>query len=448
MKVALITLGCPKNLVDAEVMLGLIDRAGHSLVADPRGADVAIVNTCSFVSAAIAESRSVVEECLALRAAGLLGRVVVAGCLPQRYGKHTRRILPGVDAVVGSSAFQEIDRVLEALAAGRRVTRVKKPTSLYDHRSPRILGTPAHLAYVKIADGCDNRCTYCTIPSIRGAFRSRRPDSVIAEARDLAEAGVKEVSLIAQDTTAYGTDIADPEGLPGLLRRLSDVGVPWVRLLYTHPARITDELLSVMASEAAVVPYLDVPIQHISDRILAVMGRRIDGDAIRGLFARVRSTIPGVVVRSSVMTGFPGESDREFEELLAFVREGHVDFLGIFEFSPEPGTDAAELPDQVSGEIASERARLIAEAAKEHAAERGAGMVGREIRVLVDDEGSGHTAGQAWEMDGRVLWQHGAAGGPRPGAFVAARVTAARGFDLVATPVAPQISRAVSGETA
>jgi ribosomal protein S12 methylthiotransferase len=448
MKVALITLGCPKNLVDAEVMLGLIDRAGHSLVADPRGADVAIVNTCSFVSAAVSESRSVVEDCLALKAAGLLGRVVVAGCLPQRYGKDTRRILPGVDAVVGSSAFQEIDRVLEALGAGRQVTRVKRPTSLYDHRSPRILGTPPHLAYVKIADGCDNRCSYCTIPSIRGAFRSRRPDSVIAEARDLAEAGVKEVSLIAQDTTAYGTDIADPQGLPGLLRRLSDVGIPWIRLLYTHPARITDELLSVMASEDAVVPYLDVPVQHVSDRILAAMGRRIDGDAIRGLLERVRAVIPGVTIRSSVMTGFPGESAREFEELLGFVREGHVDFLGIFEFSPEPGTDAAELPDHVSGEIASERAHRIAEAAAEHAAARGAGMVGHEIRVLADDGDSGHTAGQAWETDGRVLWQQGGAGVPLPGTFVGAKVTAARGFDLVATPVAGAVSRAVSGETA
>jgi ribosomal protein S12 methylthiotransferase len=448
MKVALITLGCPKNLVDAEVMLGLIDRAGHALVPDPRGADVAIVNTCSFVSAAVAESKSVVEECLALRDQGLVRWVVVAGCLPQRYGRDTRRILPGVDAVVGCSAFQEIDRVLRALEAGRRVTRLTKPTGLYDDRSPRILGTPSHLAYVKIADGCDNRCTYCTIPSIRGAFRSRRPDSVVAEIADLARSGVKEATLIAQDTTAYGTDIADPDGLPGLLRRVAGAGVPWIRLLYTHPARITDELLSVVASEAAVVPYLDVPIQHVSDRILAAMGRRVDGAGVRAALSRVRAAIPGVAVRSSVMVGFPGETECEFEELLEFVGEGHIDFLGIFEFSPEAGTIAAELPGQVSAALTSERAALISEAAEAHANDVGRRMVGREILVLADDETSGRTAGQAWETDGRVIWEAGGTAVPRPGAFVQARVTGARGFDLVAAPIPHSVSSPSSGETA
>ncbi len=451
MKVALITLGCPKNLVDAEVMLGLIDEAGHALVGDVRGADVVIVNTCSFISAAIAESRAIVEECLAAKREGVVGSVIVAGCLPQRFLEETFEIFPGVDAVVGCSSFHEIEDVLATLASSARVYRVGDGAALVDHTAPRILATPPHLAYVKIAEGCDNHCHYCTIPSIRGALRSRTPSSVIEEVRGLLDAGVKEINLIAQDTTAYGTDIASGSLLPELIGDLSELGVPWIRVLYTHPAHVTEELLGAMASERGVVPYLDVPIQHVSDRVLAGMGRGIDGAGVRSLIGRLRNAVPGVTVRSSVMIGFPGEDEEEFEELLAFVEEGNIDYLGVFEFSAEAGTPAFHLEGQVPGEVAAARARLIVDAMEEIAEARGRRALGSEVIVLIDDvdeHATARTAGQAWEMDGTVLIERPSAFSLRPGTFVRVAIEKVSGFDLVAKPVALEGERPEPLETA
>jgi ribosomal protein S12 methylthiotransferase len=435
MRIALITLGCPKNLVDAEVMLGLLDEAGHTLVDDPRGADLAVVNTCSFISSAVEESKTVVEECVALKRDGLLGGVLVAGCLPQRYGDDTFDVLPGVDGVVGCSAFDRIVEAAEALAAARRIAIVEEPVRVYDHLTPRVLATPSHLAYVKISEGCDNRCHYCTIPSIRGTLRSRDADSIVEEARALLDVGVRELNLIAQDTTAYGTDIASHSLLPSLIARLSGLGVPWIRLLYTHPARVTDELLSTMATEAGIVPYLDVPIQHVSDGLLAAMGRGIDGAGIRSLLERARGGVPGLTVRSSVMVGFPGEGEEEFEELLSFVEEGHIDHLGVFEFSPEPGTPAAGMRPEVPREVASARAKLLVETMEELAAARGRRLLGTSATVLVDvagEEARGRTAGQAWEMDGHVTIEGPPAALLNPGEFAEVTFTGASGFDLVA----------------
>lgn len=436
MKVALITLGCPKNLVDAEVMLGIIDQAGHTLVDDPANADVVVVNTCAFISAAVEESRRVVEGCLALKRGGKVRWIVLAGCLPQRYGPDTAHLFPDVDGVVGCSRFLEIADALADAAAGHRVSRVSTPTAVYDHQSPRVLATPRHLAYVKIAEGCDNRCSYCTVPSLRGALRSRDPASITAEVEALLELGVREVNLIAQDTTAYGTDIASPVRLPGLLERIARLGVPWIRILYAHPARLTDDLLSAMASLSGVVPYLDMPIQHVSDRVLRTMGRGIGGDGVRSAIERLRGAVPGVTLRSSVMVGFPGESERDFEELLAFVREGQVDSLAVFEFSPEPGTPAFSMDDQVPAEAASARARAIMAAMSDVAAARGASTIGQEVMVLVDESGeetSGRTAGQAWEIDGRVLLAGNDAA--PAGSFVRAMVTGASAYDLRGTVV-------------
>ncbi|MBM3307467.1 MAG: 30S ribosomal protein S12 methylthiotransferase RimO [Candidatus Eisenbacteria bacterium] len=439
MKVALITLGCPKNLVDAEVMLGLIDEAGHRLVDDPRAADAVVINTCAFISSAVDESRRVIGECVALRNAGRVKWVIAAGCLPQRRDPAAERALAGVDGVVGCSHFLDIARALEGVAEGRAPRLVSTPTTVYDHRSPRVLATPRHLAYVKIAEGCDNRCSYCTVPSLRGALRSRPVDSVVAEVESLLELGVREVNLIAQDTTAYGTDIAPSARLPELLRRVSATGVPWIRTLYAHPARITDELVDAMASLRGVVPYLDVPVQHVSDRVLRAMGRTEVRGGVRAALERLRAAIPGVTLRSSVMAGFPGETEREFEELLAFVRTGAVDWLAVFEFSPEPGTPAASMPSGVPPQVASARARALVDAASRVAAARNARAVGSEVTVLVDSGGAcaeGRTAGQAWEIDGRVLLR-GSDGGPSPGAFVRARVTGVSGMDLRAATVAP-----------
>jgi ribosomal protein S12 methylthiotransferase len=435
MKIALITLGCPKNLVDAEVMMGLLCDSGHELVGDLDEADVAIVNTCSFIASAFDESKAVIERCMELRVSGTLSAVVVAGCLPQRYGEATLEIFPHVDGVVGCSAFHEMPEILSLVELGERPLRVREPVFLYDHLSPRILGTPAHLAYIKIAEGCDNRCAYCTIPSIRGAQRSREPQSILEEARDLADLGVRELNLIAQDTTAYGTDIASSIGLPELLSSLGSCGAPWVRVLYTHPEHVTDELLGVMREEPCVVPYIDVPVQHVSGRILRSMGRAGAGQDVREILERIREGIPGVTIRSSVMVGFPGETDSDFEELVGFVRAGYVDYLGIFEFSPEPGTPAAGFRDQVDAAAAGIRARQLVKEMRSLASARGADAIGTDVVVLVDTPSSGRTSGQAWELDGGVLFEQQERCLMAPGDFWAARVTGTRGFDLVASPL-------------
>jgi ribosomal protein S12 methylthiotransferase len=439
MKIAVITLGCPKNLVDTEVMLGLLADAGHEFATDAGEAEIVIVSTCSFISAAVLESRGVVDECLALKVAGAVKHVIVAGCLPQRYASATWEMFPGVDGVVGCSDFERIAEVVRDVASGRRVYKLGIPNTLYDERSPRVLGTPGHIAYVKIADGCANCCSYCTIPSIRGDLRSREPASVVREVAALVEDGVKEVNLIAQDTTAYGTDIAPDVTLPALLFALSDTDIPWIRILYTHPAHVTDALLRAMSEMESVVPYLDMPIQHISDRVLAAMGRRTNGEHIRSLVRRAREAVPGVSIRSSVIVGFPGETDEEFRELLLFIRDGNVDHLGVFEYSPEPGTPAFSLPGRVETGTASARARILIETMEALTEVRGRAMIGSEMEVLVDSAGApgkgqpavARTAGQAWEMDGTILVEPGSSG-PRAGDFVRVRVAGAAGFDLTA----------------
>jgi ribosomal protein S12 methylthiotransferase len=433
-KVAFITLGCPKNLVDAEVMIALVDAAGHALVPDVIGADVAVVNTCSFIAAALEESAAVIDECLELKARGDLGAVVVAGCMPERLGRDLGRFGSAVDGVVGCSAIDRLPDALAAVREGRRFAALGGPAFLYDHTTPRIRGTPSHLAYVKIAEGCDNRCAYCTIPSIRGRLRSRPPGSIVAEVEDLAGSGVREVSLIAQDTTAYGTDLARTAGLPALLRRLASTDVPWIRLLYSHPAHVSGELLSVIAEEEHVVPYVDLPIQHVTDRILRAMGRGIDGEGVRSVLALVRDRVPGVAIRSSVMVGFPGETDEEFEELLDLVAGGALDHLGVFEFSPEPGTEAHAFAPRVPREVASARARLLIETMEELSATRARRRVGELVTVLVDSDRAARTAGQAWDTDGAVLWEAGAASPPAAGTFARARITGGAGFDLRAEP--------------
>jgi len=432
MKIALITLGCPKNLVDAEIMLGLLDEAGHTLVASPDGADVAIVNTCSFIASAVQESADVVRNCLGLKREGHCGAVLVAGCLPQRYGNAVFDMLPGVDGVVGCSDVAEITSAVAALVAGRSVTSVHEPIFLYDHTTPRVLGTPDHIAYVKISEGCDNRCAYCMIPSIRGRLRSRAEHSVRREVDELVEAGVREINLIAQDTTAYGTDIASHGLLAELLKELDETGADWIRILYTHPAHLTDDVIDAVASLDSVVPYLDIPIQHIADHILRSMGRGTDGAQIRSLIKRVRDRVPDVWVRSSVIVGFPGETDRDFDELRGFIATGAIDHLGVFEFSPEDGTPAALLEGRVPQETASARARALIDLAESLAVTRGTRLAGHRVTVLVDEVGehliTGRHAGQAWELDGIVLVP--ATAGVKRGDMIEVEVAGAAGFDL------------------
>ncbi|MBN2565515.1 MAG: 30S ribosomal protein S12 methylthiotransferase RimO [Candidatus Eisenbacteria bacterium] len=456
MRIAVIALGCPKNLVDTEVMLGLLDEAGHTFTDAAEEADLVIVSTCSFISAAVQESSAVVSDCLRLRdAAGPLRGVVVAGCLPQRYGRRTFDIFPGVDAVVGCSGFGRIVDVVRDVEDGRSVFMVDAAAELYDETYPRILGTPGHLAYVKIADGCDNRCAYCTIPSIRGPLRSRTSESLVREVEALAEAGVREISLIAQDTTAYGTDIASPVSLTDLLVSLSQTGAMWIRLLYTHPAHVTEQLLSAIAETEHVVPYLDMPIQHISDRILTAMGRGVSGDRIRELVGLARDSIPGVSIRSSVIVGFPGETSEEFEEIRGFLAEGNIDYLGVFEFSPERGTPAFDFGGRIDDETSSARARELVAVMERLAERRGRATTGLDRAVLIDREtlgsdvsqAAGRTAGQAWETDGEVLIECSGSV-PTPGDFVKVTITGARGFDLTARLGAPAARAADRSETA
>jgi ribosomal protein S12 methylthiotransferase len=436
LNIAFITLGCPKNLVDTEIMLGLLDRAGHRLVGEPDGADVAVVNTCSFIASAVAESAAVVRGCLELKVAGRLARVVVAGCLAQRYGDQLFESLPGVDGVVGCSHFESIVDAVERAWAGERVLLLGSPVAIYDHTSPRILGTPSHIAYIKIAEGCDNACSYCTIPSLRGSMRSRPLGSIVAEAEELKAAGVIEANVIAQDTTAYGTDIASEGLLTKLLIALAETGLPWIRLLYAHPARVTDELIEAMESIPAIVPYLDLPIQHISDAVLRRMGRGTSASEILQLIERIRSQIPGISIRSSVIVGFPGETVEHFEELLSFIREGMIDHLGVFEYSPESGTRAAHFEDQISSETVSARARLLVSEMEALARRRARELIGVRVRVLVDsvaEIATARTAGQAWEMDSVVrVSLHPGAARPAPGAFVDVTITGGNEFDLTA----------------
>ncbi len=444
MKIALVTLGCPKNLVDAEVMLGLLDEAGHTLVASPDGADLAIVNTCSFIASAVQESIDVVAGCLELKRSGHLGAVLVSGCLPQRYGEDVFAMLPGVDGVVGCSDVSEIVGAVEAVHGGASVTAVHEPVFLYDHTTPRVLGTPDHIAYVKISEGCDNRCAYCMIPSIRGRLRSRDAKSVRSEVDDLARAGVREINLIAQDTTAYGTDIAPQESLAGLLTELDRTDIDWIRILYTHPAHLTDGVIDAVASLDSVVPYLDIPIQHVADHILDTMGRGTSGAHIRSLLKRVRDRITDVWIRSSVIVGFPGETEADFDELRDFIASGVIHHLGVFEFSPEEGTRAALLSDQVPHEVASARARELIELTESLAVARGTALAGRTLTLLVDEADeqgvTGRHAGQGWELDGIVRTP------PTPGVgrgdMVDVEITGPLGFDLGGSITRP------GGETA
>jgi ribosomal protein S12 methylthiotransferase len=436
MRIALITLGCPKNLVDAEHMLGALDEAGHTLVGDPADADVVIVNTCSFIEPAVRESCEVIGSVIGLRETGWPGRVLVAGCLPERFGERTIDLVPGVDAVVGCSAVGSIAEAVGRLSRGESSILTGRAEPLVDGRLPRILGTPGHIAYIRISEGCDNRCAYCLIPSIRGGLRSRPLDDIVAEARELEAVGVRELVPVAQDTTAYGMDIASSPSAAGLLTALDGVGIPWIRLLYAHPARVSDALIDVVRASDHVVRYLDLPIQHVDDRILQAMNRRTDGAFIRRLVDRIRDRVPGITLRTSVIVGFPGEDDRAFEALRSFLDDGAFEHVGVFEYSPEEGTAARELGDGPSGDVVRERAGILMSEARVRTEARHRDLVGTEVDILVDEPGPravGRTEGLAWELDG-VVRIDDPDGALTAGSFARVVMTGAEGYDLTGEP--------------
>jgi ribosomal protein S12 methylthiotransferase len=438
------SLGCPKNLLDTEVMLGTLASAGFALAANLEDADVAVVNTCSFIESAREESVRAILEVADLRESGRLRALVVAGCLPQRYGAELAKELPEVDAFLGTGAFPEIARILgDALAGrGRGVYVEAGRTHLYDDASPRLVTGPGHSAYVKIAEGCDRVCAFCAIPAIRGRFQSRRLDSLVAEARALAAAGVREINLVAQDSTSWGKDLPPAPGLGrpklhDLVRALDAVdGLDWIRLLYLYPSAVTDELIEALAEAKRVLPYVDVPLQHASDRVLERMKRGSSAERQRKLVAKLRERIPGVTLRTTFIVGFPGESEDDFQELLDFVAESRFDRVGIFRYSDEEGTAAAALGAKVPRAVARERYRRLAQLQAGIQAEKLGALVGREADVLVDaaigaGRARGRLASQAPEIDGAV-YLRGA--GLAPGQLVRARITAVRGgVDLEAS---------------
>ena len=406
--IGFISLGCAKNQVDCERMMYRVQEAGHTVCPDVVGCDVVVINTCGFIDSAKTEAIDFILSTAGLKADGYVGKILVTGCLSQRYQEEILTEMPEVDGILGTGSYTEIVPAIEALLEGKQVVdfgSIDAP----EQETGRILTTPEHYAYIKIAEGCDNRCSYCIIPSLRGKYRSRQMDDVLYEARMLAASGVKELIVVAQDTSRYGTDLGDGRRLlPDLLREMCKIdGIHWIRVHYVYPDEIDDEFIEVMATEPKIVKYLDIPIQHCNSKILDLMNRRGNGEYIRELFNTMRSRIPGLVLRTSIITGLPGEGEEEFEELCAFLREQRLPRVGAFAFSPEEGTEAAkmEFPDH---EVAVRRAELLEMIQSEIMDEYNASMIGKTLEVLVeayDEENEqyyGRTYADSPDIDGRV----------------------------------------------
>ncbi len=432
------SLGCPKNQLDTEVMLGSLALDGYAIAERLEDADVAVVNTCSFIESAREESIEAILEVADLRREGRLRGLVVAGCLPQRYGAELARELPEVDAFVGTGRFQEIAPILDDALSGRSrgVYVDAGRTHLYDEASPRLAIGPRHSAYVKIAEGCNRPCAFCAIPGIRGRFQSRGPDSLVAEAEQLAAAGAREINLVAQDSTAWGWDLPGRPGLAELLRRLDALeGLDWIRLLYVYPSAVSDELIETIAGGRRILPYVDVPMQHASDSVLAAMKRGVTAAKQLDLTERLRSNIPGVTLRTTFIVGFPGETDADFEELCEFVRTVRFDHMGVFRYSDEEGTAAAAYPDKVPREVARERQQHLVALQSGIMRERLEALVGQEAEVLVDSSAattsSARLASQAPDIDGAVLVR----GALPAGSITRVRIAGVQGADLIADPL-------------
>lgn len=383
-KISLISLGCAKNLVNSEQMLYLLSEAGYTLVPEPDGADAVIINTCGFIDAAKSEAIDTVLEMAELKKAGKLGKIIVNGCLAERYQDTVMQELPEIDAVLGVGSFGDIVEAVTKALNNESVLRFGDKNAPVEE-TPRVVSTGPSWAYLRIAEGCNNFCAFCAIPYIRGRYRSREIENVVEEARELAEHGVKELIVIAQDITRYGTDLYGKRCLAELCRRLAEIdGVEWIRLHYLYPDQFDDELINEIASNEKIVKYLDIPIQHIDNDILKSMNRRGTGDDIRKLFKELRERIPGVVLRTSLISGLPGEGDAEFEELCSFLREAKIERAGVFPFSPEEGTPAAKMP-HVDAEEAQRRADLIMEIQADVMDEFNASLIGKALEVLCLD---------------------------------------------------------------
>jgi len=434
--VTLISLGCPKNLVDSELMLARLAESGLNVGSSADEADVVVVNTCSFLQAAREEAADCIDDVVELKRNGKLRGVVVAGCLPALRGKLLFEDFPDVDAILGPRDRRKVAEACFGALNGhaRKLSFLGRTDSLVRAAYPRAVSTGRHTSYLKIAEGCNNRCSYCLIPSIRGEMVSRTVNSIAREATTLANSGVRELCLIAQDTTRYGQDLYGRPALCELLRRLSRIeGLSWIRLLYTHPAHWSDELVDALASNPKLCRYADIPIQHVSDKILRLMRRRISQKELTSLITRIRRAVPGISLRTTVMVGFPGEGESEFSELLEFVKHFQFDHLGAFVYSKEEGTPAARYPGHVSEEEKKDRLRMIMHAQRQISSARNRATVGEDATVLLDSSGPrgtrgiGRTEGQAPEVDSVVRVK-----GKRlsVGRFVEVSITEASEYDL------------------
>ena len=385
-KIGMISLGCPKNQVDAEHMLALMDAEGWEIVDYVDGCDAVIVNTCGFIDDAKKEAIENILDMVELKKEGVISKIIVTGCLAQRYKDEIVKEIPEVDAVIGIGANGDIIKTVEEVMSGVDTIENYPPQCDLPLEGQRILTTPHYWAYLKIGEGCSNRCTYCTIPSIRGNMRSRSMENVIDEAKQLAESGVKELILIAQDTTSYGLDLYGELKLPELLNELCKIdSIEWIRLLYCYPDRITDELIETMKNQEKVVNYIDLPLQHADDKILKAMNRRGDQALIRNVISKLRTEIPDVVIRTTFIVGFPGEGEEEFETLAEFVNEIEFDRLGVFTFSPQEGTPAFDMEDQVDEDIKTRRGEVIMQDQYGIMEEKNNEKIGKTYRVVVED---------------------------------------------------------------
>jgi ribosomal protein S12 methylthiotransferase len=469
MKIGFLSLGCPKNLVDGEVMLGIAREAGHQITTDADGADVLVVNTCAFIDAAKQESIDAILEMAARKRDGNCKRLVVTGCLAERYRSELQKEIPEIDAVLGTG---EVPRILEAVggqepgARGQDLThplkfftsaaappaaapspapgsRLLAPDYIYDADTPRLLTTPKHFAYVKIAEGCDYTCAFCIIPTLRGAYRSRTPESVVREARALGDQGVKELLLISQDTTFYGIDRGERDALARLLRQLNAIdGLEWIRLLYLYPTTITDAVLAAMAECEKVCRYVDLPLQHASAPVLKRMRRPGNRRTYDRLLSRVRDRVPGVVLRTTLIVGFPGESDADFAELTGFVADNEFDHVGVFTYSHEEGTRAFEMPDDVPAGVKRKRRNALMARQKRIVRRAQRRRIGSEAVVMVDGPSPEHELvlrgrleGQAPDIDPVVYLTECDPGMVSAGNLIRVRIVGARDYDLIASPI-------------
>lgn len=435
LKIALESLGCSKNLVDAEIMMGILNKKGYKLVGDFEEADIILVNTCGFIESAKQESIDTILELAQLKETANLKILIVTGCLAQRYADELKNEIPEIDAIVGTGSYQNIDEIVNSLKEEKHIVSLNDIDFVYNENLPRYISTPSHMAYLKIGEGCDNKCTYCIIPKLRGKYRSRKIEDIIVEAKDLASKGVKEVVVIAQDTTKYGYDLYGKEMLPKLLEELANIeGLKWIRIMYSYPESISEELVKVIKKYDNICNYFDMPIQHASNKILKLMNRHTTREDILSKVEMIRSHIPNATLRTTIIVGFPGETEKDFNELVEFVKIAKFDRLGAFTYSREEDTPADKLPNHVEEETKLARKDTLMLVQQEISQNLNLAKVGNEYEVLIEEQIEdkvyiGRTQGDAEEIDSIVYVKSN--NQLKAGDFVNVKINSALEYDLM-----------------